>query len=309
MADRHQQSSGTAPSSDTTVRPQAARAGTAADRKRVDLHGRTVAYRDLPGSGTPILLIHGIGSNADTWADIPERLSARGLRAVAVDLPGHGESSRGPGDYSLGSLASTLRDLLDHLGIDRVHLIGHSLGGGVSMQFTYQFPERVATMLLEASGGLGEEAFSGLRAASLPGSEWAIKWAINQRTLASARWLGDHLERIGVKPHALSPRALETVSWLSEQDRRAAFLSTLRSVVSPSGQSVSALDKLHLMQGSRVLIIWGDRDPMIPMTHGEQAHALLEGSRFVVFPGAGHEAHLHDPDRFVELVVGHVTEA
>ena len=174
------------------------------------------------------------------------------------------------------------------------------------MQFTYQFPDRVASMVLESSGGLGEEAFTGLRAASLPGSELAIKWAINQRTLAGASWIGDKLSRVGITPHALSPHALETVSWLGEQDRRAAFLATLRSVVSPRGQRVSALDKLHLMEGSRVLIIWGDRDPMIPMGHGQAAHELLSGSRFVVFPGAGHEPHMHDPDRFAALVAEHV---
>lgn len=277
-----------------------------AARLSVTLHGRVVAYRDLPGTGAPVLLIHGIGSSADTWADIPERLAASGIRVVAVDLPGHGASSTGPGDYSLGSLASTLRDLLDHLGIGRVHLVGHSLGGGVAMQFAYQFPDRVASMVLESSGGLGEEAFTGLRAAALPGSELAIRWAINPRTLRGASWLGERLGRVGLTPHALSPHALETVSWLGEEDRRTAFLATLRSVVSPSGQRVSALDKLHLMEGDRVLIIWGDRDPMIPMAHGEHAHTLLSGSQFVVFPGAGHEPHLHDPQRFTDLVIAHV---
>ena len=105
---------------------------TTAARQFVALNGRVLAYRELPGTGTPVLLIHGIGSSGDTWGDIPERLSAQGVAVVAVDLPGHGESSRGPGDYSLGSTASTLRDLLDHLGIERVHLVGHSLGGGLA---------------------------------------------------------------------------------------------------------------------------------------------------------------------------------
>ena len=275
-------------------------------RQHVQLNGRDLAYRELPGSGIPVLLIHGIALNLDTWDDLPERLSTRGIPVLAVDLPGHGESSKGPGDYSLGSMASTLRDLLDNHGIDRVHLVGHSLGGGVSMQFAYQFPDRVASMILESSGGLGEEAFTGLRAAALPGSELAIKWAINQRTLAGASWLGAKLSRVGVTPHMLSPRTLQTVSWLGEDDRRAAFLATLRSVVSPRGQRVSALDKLHLMEGSRVLIVWGDRDPMIPMGHGQAAHELLSGSRFVVFPGAGHEPHTHDPERFAALVAEHV---
>jgi pimeloyl-ACP methyl ester carboxylesterase len=203
-------------------------------------------------------------------------------------------------------MASTLRDLLDHLGVERVHLVGHSLGGGISMQFSYQFPERVEAIVLESSGGLGAEAFPGLRAAALPGSEIVIRWAINRRTLHGAAWLGRRLGQIGLTPHALSPRALETVSWLGEADRRTAFLATLRSVVSPRGQTVSALSKLHLMSAERVLIIWGDRDPMIPMKHGVHAHELLPGSRFEVFPGATHEAHLHDPQRFVELVLEHV---
>jgi pimeloyl-ACP methyl ester carboxylesterase len=275
-------------------------------RQHVLLNGRDVAYRELPGTGTPVLLIHGIAMDSDTWGDVPERLSARGIPVLAVDLPGHGESSKGPGDYSLGSLASTLRDLLDDRGIDRAHLVGHSLGGGVSLQFTYQFPDRVTSMVLESSGGLGEEALTGLRAAALPGSELAIKWAINQRTLAGASWLGDQLSRVGMTPHALSPRTLQTVSWLREDDRRAAFLATLRSVVSPRGQRVSALDKLHLLEGSRVLIVWGDRDPVLPMVHGQNAHRLLSGSRLVIFPGAGHEPHTHDPERFAALVAEHV---
>lgn len=284
---------------------------TASSRQHVRLHGRDVAYLDIPGdgpeSGIPILLVHGIGSNADTWGDIPQRLAMRGFRVVAVDLPGHGESSRGSGDYSLGSLACSLRDLLDHLGIERVHLVGHSLGGGVSLQFMYQFPDRVDLLVLESSGGLGVETFAALRAASLPGSELVIKWAINNRTLRGASWLGERLGRVGITPHALSPRALETVSWLSEPDRRAAFLATLRSVVSHSGQVVSALDKLHLLDGSRVLIVWGDQDPMIPMKHGHDAHAALAGSRLVIFPGAAHEPHLHDPERFTELLVQHIS--
>lgn len=275
-------------------------------RQFATLHGREVAYAWWPGEGTALLFVHGIGSSLQTWGDIPSRLADDGLPVLAVDLPGHGQSSREPGDYSLGALASTLRDLLDHLQVEQVHLIGHSLGGGVSMQFAYQFPERVASIVLVSSGGLGEEAFSGLRAASLPGSELALKWAINRRTLAGAARVGEALARIGLHPHALSPSALETVSWLGEDDRRAAFLATLRSVVSPRGQRVSALDKLHLMAQRRVLIIWGDRDPMIPVAHGLQAHAQMPGSELVVFPGAGHEPHVHDPERFIDLVRAHV---
>ena len=269
-------------------------------------HGRELAYREIAGTGIPIMLIHGIGSSSATWGDIPDRLAATGVHVIVVDLPGHGQSSKQPGDYSLGSLASSLRDLIDHLGIARVHLVGHSLGGGVALQFSYQFPERVRSIVLVASGGLGVEAFTGLRAAALPGSELAIRWALNDRTLAAASWVGRQLNRVGLAPHALSPGALETASWLADEDRRTAFLSTLRSVVNVKGQRVSALEKLHLLTGSSVLIIWGDSDPMIPMEHGVNAHGLLPGSRLVIFPGATHEPHVQDPQRFTDLIVEHI---
>ena len=268
-------------------------------------HGRELAYREITGTGIPIMLIHGIGSSSITWGDIPDRLAATGAHVIVVDLPGHGQSSKQPGDYSLGALASALRDLIDHLGIARVHLVGHSLGGGVALQFSYQFPERVRSIVLVASGGLGVEAFTGLRAAALPGSELAIRWAINDHTLAAASWVGRQLNRVGLAPHALSPGALETASWLADEDRRTAFLSTLRSVVNVKGQRVSALEKLHLLNGSSVLIIWGDSDPMIPMEHGVNAHGLLPGSRLVIFPGATHEPHVQDPQRFTDLIVDH----
>lgn len=279
----------------------------------IHLHGRDVWTRILPASGTgptariPVLLVHGIGSSLDTWGDVPERLSAQGLPVIAVDLPGHGRSSKAPGDYSLGSLASTLRDLLDHLGHDQVHLVGHSLGGGISMQFSYQFPTRPVSLTLVSSGGLGEEVFPGLRAAALPGADLALRLAINERTIAGLDWAGDRLARVGYRPHALTGGALDTVRRLSVPENRVAFLSTVRSVISTRGQRVSALDKLSLMDGERVLIIWGDRDPMIPHAHGENAHALLPGSRLVIFPGAGHEPHAADPGRFTSLIVEQVT--
>jgi len=202
-------------------------------------------------------------------------------------------------------MASVLRDLLDHLNIERVHFVGHSLGGGITMMFHYMYPERVDTVTLVSSGGLGEEVFPVLRAATLPGADLVIRVAINRRTLSAATWLGRTLGRVGIEPHVLTPNALETAGWLAEEDRREAFISTVRSVIGPSGQRVSAVDTLYLLHDRRVLIIWGDRDPMIPMTHGIRAHELLPGSRLVVFPGAGHEPHGFDPDRFVELLLGH----
>jgi pimeloyl-ACP methyl ester carboxylesterase len=250
--------------------------------------------------------VHGIASSQETWGSIPDQLSERGIPVVAVDLPGHGNSSKAPGDYSLGAMASTLRDLLDYLGHDNVHLVGHSLGGGISMQFTYQFPDRPLSLTLVSSGGLGEEVFPGLRAAALPGADLALRLALNRRTLAGLDWAEERLAKFGFRDNALSGSVMDTVRRLSLEEDRAAFLSTVRSVISTKGQRVSALDKLALVKGERVLIVWGDKDPMIPSSHGENAHALMPGSKLTIFRGAGHEPHTYDPGRFTEQVASHV---
>ena len=273
-----------------------------------------LAYVDLaptgPDLGEPILLIHGFASNhAVNWVNTlwTKTLTHAGRRVIAIDNRGHGKSERvyDPDQFTTPIMAQDSINLLDHLGIERAHFVGHSLGGGVTMQFHYQFPDRVASIVLVSSGGLGEEIFPVLRAASLPGAALVIRAAINDRTLGAAAWVGRQLGRVHIEPHALSERALETASWLAEEDRRNAFLSTVRSVLGPAGQRVSALDKLHLLDGERVLIVWGDRDPMIPLDHGVRAHAMMPGSRLVVFPGAGHEPHMHDPERFADLLLDH----
>jgi pimeloyl-ACP methyl ester carboxylesterase len=145
----------------------------------VTIHGRQVAFRDYPGGGVPLLLLHGVGSTADSWEPAAAELAQSGTRVIVLDLPGHGRSSKESGDYSLGALASTLRDLMDHLDVPRAILVGHSLGGGIALQFSYQFPHRCAGLVLVASGGLGTEANFALRAATLPGAGVVMRVAIN----------------------------------------------------------------------------------------------------------------------------------
>lgn len=278
-------------------------------RRTAALPGHELAYVELPGSGTPLLLVHGVGSSIDTWDDIPQRLAAAGRHVVAVDLLGHGGSDVGNGDFSLGANASAIRDLLDHLGIARVHLVGHSLGGGVSLQLAYQFPDRIESLTLISSGGLGTDVGLSLRAASLPGSELVLRLASTERSVRGARWLAGRLARVGVEPVVLGPRALAKLDDLRDTRRLAAFLSTVRSVVGPDGQRVSALAKMTGLDPARVLIIWGDRDPMLPMEHGVQAHAMLPGSRLVVVEGAAHHPHTHAPQLVVDELLAHTRES
>jgi pimeloyl-ACP methyl ester carboxylesterase len=269
------------------------------ESKTVTLHGRAVTYAEA-GNGPLLLLIHGMAGTYENWQAVIEPL-ARDHTVVAPDLPGHGTSAPGGGDYSLGALAAGLRDLLIALGRDRATLVGHSLGGGIAMQFAYQFPEITERLVLVSSGGLGSEVSRVLRAAALPGADLFIAATAGPgRTAGSA--LARGLAAVGLRPNADVAEVARGYASLADPDRRAAFLATLRAVVSTDGQRVHAGDRLYLVEGVPVLIIWGERDPMIPVHHGEQAHQAIPDSRLEIFDGVGHLPQLEAPGRFVAVI-------
>ena len=136
------------------------------------VHGHDVAYRQA-GSGPLLVMIHGIAGSSGTWVPVMPLL-AEHYTVIAPDLLGHGESAKPRGDYSLGAYASGIRDLLGVLGHERATVVGHSLGGGVAMQFAYQFPQMAERLVLVCSGGLGKEVSPLLRALSLPGTEYVL---------------------------------------------------------------------------------------------------------------------------------------
>ena len=264
------------------------------------LHGHRVRYLQA-GSGPVLALIHGITSTADTWVPAMASL-CRDHTVIAPDLLGHGASAKPRGDYSLGAYASGVRDLLAALGHDRVTVVGHSLGGGVAMQFAYQFPERTERLVLVASGGLGREVSILLRAAALPGAELVLPFLVPswlERAVDGLGWAG---ARIGLRPSQDLGELVRGFLSLGEVEARAAFLHTLRAVIDPGGQRVSSYDRLYLAENLPTLLVWGARDPIIPAAHGATAHAAMPGSRLEVFQRAGHFPHLDDPVRFVELL-------
>jgi pimeloyl-ACP methyl ester carboxylesterase len=267
--------------------------------KTVTLHGREVAYLGA-GSGPTLLLIHGMAGTCENWREVIEPL-ARDHTVIAPDLPGHGISAGGPGDYSLGNLAAGLRDLLLVLGHDRATLVGHSLGGGIAMQFAYQFPEMVERLVLVSSGGLGLEVSPVLRAAALPGADLFIAATASTGQKVGGA-IGRGLSAIGMKPAADLAEVARGYASLSEPARRKAFLATLRSVVGTEGQRVSATDRFYLAEEVPVLIVWGARDPIIPVGHGEEAHAALPGSTLEIFEGAGHMPQLEQPGHFIAVL-------
>jgi pimeloyl-ACP methyl ester carboxylesterase len=261
------------------------------------IHGHRVAYR-LTGSGPPIVLIHGITSSSIVWEGVGPQL-ARHHTVLAPDLLGHGQSAKPRGDYSMGAFASGIRDLTLSLGLGPVTVVGHSLGGGVAMQFAYQFPERTDRLALVSSGGLGRSVHGLLRAATLPGSELVLPLLAGRRVLDAGRAVGRVFGRAGVQ---LGNDAVEIArghASLGEPQTRAAFVQTLRASVDVTGQRVQALDRLYLAEELPTLIVWGARDRIIPPGHGRRAHQLVRGSRLELFEAAGHFPQLDEPERFV----------
>jgi len=260
------------------------------------VHGRSVSYMEA-GEGPVLLLVHGIAGTCENWREVIEPL-ARHHTVIAPDFPGHGDSDPGGGDYSIGALAAGLRDLLLALGHERATVVGHSLGGGVAMQLSYQFPEMIERLVLVSSGGLGPEVSPVLRAAALPGADLfiSVTAGVGQR-LGSV--LGRGLGAVGLRPGADLAEIARGYASLDDPARRAAFLDTLRAVVGTGGQRVAAGDRLYLAEAVPVLIIWGARDSIIPVRHGEDALRAIPGSRLEVFEEVGHLPQLEAPGRFI----------
>jgi pimeloyl-ACP methyl ester carboxylesterase len=269
--------------------------------RKLVMHGHAMAYRQA-GSGPVVVLLHGITSNSATWSRVMPYL-ARRFTVIAPDLIGHGESAKPRGDYSLGAHACGLRDLLLALGHDRATIVGHSLGGGIAMQFSYQFPERCERLVLVDSGGLGRDVSPLLRAATLPGSEFVLPLLVATRLLDAGALAGRLLNRLGLRARTDLAEIARGHASLSDAEARSAFIHTLRSVVEPGGQRVDASNRLYLAEHLPFLLAWGARDPIIPVSHARAAHEQVRGSRLEVFADSGHFPQLDEPQRFVEVLV------
>lgn len=269
-------------------------------RSDIVLHGYQVSYRST-GSGPVLVLLHGIAGTSASWEQVMPRLGER-YTVIAPDLLGHGDSEKPQGDYSLGAYASGIRDLLDSLGHDGATIVGHSLGGGIAMQFAYQFPDRCDRLGLVSSGGLGREVHLILRAAALPGAEAVLPWlsAAGKHGVDKVFHL---LGRLGLRASSDLEEAWRGFVSLAEPEARRAFLHTVRGIIDLGGQRVTAHDRLYLADGLPTLIVWGEDDPLIPVRHAREAHERIRGSRLEVFPGAGHFPHLDAPVHFAEVLL------
>lgn len=266
------------------------------------IHGYQRAYR-VAGSGPAILLIHGIGDNSTTWSTVQSKLAQR-FTVIAPDLLGHGQSDKPRADYSVAAYANGMRDLLSVLDIERVTVVGHSLGGGVAMQFAYQFPQLVDRLILVGAGGVTKDVNVALRIASLPMGTEALALLRLPLVLPALQVVG----RVGGAMFGSTglgrdlPDVLRILADLPEPTASSAFARTLRAVVDWRGQVVTMLDRCYLTESVPVQLIWGSQDSVIPVSHAQMAHSAMPGSVLEVFDGSGHFPFHDDPDRFVESV-------
>ena len=266
-----------------------------------NLHGHRAVYRTV-GSGPTVVLIHGMINSSRHWEAVAQRL-AGSYTVIAPDLIGHGEAATPRGDYSLGAHAAAIRDLLTTIGVELATIVGHSLGGGVAMQFFYQFPQRTERLALISSGGLGDDVSPLLRGAALPGSATLLRLATRPRLVGAVAAAGAKLRRREISAGVYLQAVARALGPLQDDGSRRAFLQTLRAVIDVQGQKVSARDRLYLLGEMPTLIVWGERDRTIPLSHGLEAAGSIPNCRFETLPRAAHFPNLEDPERLADVLV------
>lgn len=270
----------------------------------VTVHGHRRAYVKR-GRGPALLLLHGLGCDHTTWDPVVDAL-ARRFTVIAPDMLGHGQSDKPRADYSVGGYANGMRDLLTVLGVDRVTVVGHSFGGGVAMQFAYQFPERTERIALVSTGGMGPEVSPLIRAVTTPG----FHQAMGALTLPVVRHVGATGLRLLSRSGVPAARDLGEVADIYDSFRdpraRHAIRHVVRAVVDWKGQIVTMSDRAYLTRAMPMCVVWGADDRVIPVSHAHHAAALAPGARVVVFPDAGHFAHKDHPELFVDTLVDFV---
>ena len=282
-------------------------------QKELSLHGHRITYRTAEGTahderpGTEnrapvILLVHGIAGNAAQWDPVIPAL-AEHFTVIAPDLLGHGQSAKPRGDYSLGAYAVGLRDILLALEYEGATVVGHSLGGGVAMQFAYAYPTMCERLVLVSSGGLGKEVHGLLKAVTWPGAEWVLPLISARQVQAVGSGVSRQFARAGLHARPDVAEMLRSFGSLSDPRARKAFVHTIRAVIDAAGQRVSARDRLYLAQLIPTMIVWGRRDPIIPAAHGEHAHSITPGSRLEIFDGVGHFPQLERPAELARVLL------
>lgn len=254
------------------------------------------------GAGEPVLFVHGLGGSRLAWLPQVTRLGDE-YRSFAIDLPGFGRSGRAPESNLHGLYGASVLAEFCRLAVgEPVHLVGHSMGGCLSLLLALEHPELVRSLTLIASGGLGRELSLGLRLACLPGMEPMLT-RIGSRVVSgdpNGAWMRSRLHRMG--PEA-RPALEEALSDYREPDNLRLFLRTLKAGVGVLGQrrQYQLGNRLAELQ-MPVFVLWGGADPVLPPTHAEVARR--HGIPVRMLPGLGHSPHIEEPEVVTEVLVG-----
>jgi pyruvate dehydrogenase E2 component (dihydrolipoamide acetyltransferase) len=238
--------------------------------EKAQIGGRTLRYLKLGEGGTPAVLIHGFGGDLNNWLFNHADLAAH--RAVwALDLPGHGESGKAVETGDVDELAASVIALLDDRGIERAHLIGHSMGALVAMAVAEKTPGRVASLSLIAGAGLGEEINRDYIDGFVAGS--------------SRNTLRPHLAKLFADPTLVTRQLIEDIV---KYKRLEGVNESLQKIASSAfdGNTQRRLYRDRLARlAPRTLVIWGAQDQIIPASH---AQGLQGDIRVQVIDGKGH---------------------
>jgi pimeloyl-ACP methyl ester carboxylesterase len=275
-----------------------------ADVQYVVVHGYRRAFR-IQGSGPALLLLHGLACDSTTWLPVIPEL-AKHFTVIAPDMLGHGESDKPDADYSLGGYANGMRDLMTILGIDKVTVVGHSFGGGVAMQFAYQFPERTERVILVSTGGLGKDVTPLIRLLTVPGSGLALRAATFRpwRPLVSGAMSA--LSRLPLRATRDLDEVARIYVSLADPATRTAVQRVTSHVLDWRGQFVTMTDRSYLARMMPVLVVWGRDDMVIPARHAELAPTPIQDVH--VLEDSGHFPHKDHPEEFARLVIEFVAE-
>lgn len=268
--------------------------------QKYQVHGYDRAFVKT-GSGPAILLLHGIGMTHNTWNQVIPLL-AKDFTVVAPDLLGHGDSDKPRADYSIGGYANGMRDLLALLGINRVTVVGHSLGGGIAMQFAYQYPHLVDRFVLVGSGGLGRSVSPAIRALTLPGARPVVASVSSRRIRKMVVPLLMRLHATGWTGTQDLGGFAEVYESLGDRRARAAFQHVLRAAVDWRGQVITMIDRAYLAEHMPAMVMWGRKDLAIPVKHAYAAKELLPRARLHIFSESGHMPHEDEPEAFADAL-------
>jgi pimeloyl-ACP methyl ester carboxylesterase len=274
-------------------------------RSVLSTRGLRLCVRDAGALDAPaVLLVHGLASDASTWDPVVAPLVRRGLRVVAPDLIGHGDSDKPLSGYTLESFSASLETVTTDLNLSDPTVVGHSFGGAIAMHYAQVTPHIVKRLVLVSSGGLGRRVHPILRAAALPGAARALSVVLNPALTKVYGRPALH-RALRLRPELVA-NLNRTGRNLGRRDGRTAFFHTLRHVISTQGQRGSMIELELLDQSTPTLIVWAIRDPIIPVSHARDLHAHLPNSRLELFDGHTHEPHRRQPERFAEVLADFV---